>query len=257
MLLPQVIAKILKNHGKCRRLALDKFLKVRYNASNHLLAFAVKGETMPSRSDESASQAGSESRADATRQRILQAAAQLFAEKGYAGTTTRAIAAAAAVNEVTLFRHFGNKRNLLAAVLDQFSALPDLVVVLEEQLTGDYRQDLLRLGSAFLAVMTERRETVRLMLCEAEHLPEVRQVMAQIPRQLRQLLTRHLQGQIQQGRVRNLNPQVMAQAFFGMFFSYSLTQVILDDPAAPEVPLEELVAQFVDLFVDGTITRNA
>jgi hypothetical protein len=42
-----------------------------------------------------------------------------------------------------------------------------------------------------------------------------------------------------------------------MFFSYSLTWVILADPAAPEVPAEEIVAQFVDLFVYGTINLNS
>ena len=55
-----------------------------------------------------------------TRQRILEAAAQVFAEKGYARATTRVLAAAAGVNEVTLFRHFGSKQNLFAAVIEQF-----------------------------------------------------------------------------------------------------------------------------------------
>ncbi len=47
---------------------------------------------------------------DDTRERILQAAAELFAEKGYARATTRSIAEAAKVNEVTIFRHFGSKK---------------------------------------------------------------------------------------------------------------------------------------------------
>ena len=77
--------------------------------------------------------------ADDTRQRILQAAAQVFAEKGYARATTRALAAAAGVNEVTLFRHFGNKQNLFAAVIERFGG-PAVTAAMEGQLTGDCRR---------------------------------------------------------------------------------------------------------------------
>ncbi|MBI3504380.1 MAG: TetR/AcrR family transcriptional regulator [Proteobacteria bacterium] len=44
---------------------------------------------------------------------VLAAAARLYAEHGFRGTTTRRIAEEAGVNEVTLFRHFGSKTALL------------------------------------------------------------------------------------------------------------------------------------------------
>lgn len=47
------------------------------------------------------------------RQKILQAAGRLFCECGVRGTTTRRIASEAGVNEVTLFRQFGSKEQLL------------------------------------------------------------------------------------------------------------------------------------------------
>ena len=54
-----------------------------------------------------------------TRQRIVNTALELFASKGITETTTRQIADFAQVNEVTLFRHFGNKHGLLLAVLQE------------------------------------------------------------------------------------------------------------------------------------------
>ena len=60
-----------------------------------------------------------------TRQRILTSALEVFLDKGYAAATTRAIAQHAGVNEVTLFRHFGNKLNLVAAII--VNALSQLV----------------------------------------------------------------------------------------------------------------------------------
>lgn len=50
--------------------------------------------------------------AETVRTLILNAARELFSERGYSGTATREIAARAGVAEVLLFRHFGSKANL-------------------------------------------------------------------------------------------------------------------------------------------------
>ena len=52
-----------------------------------------------------------------THRRLLEAATRVFARSGLEGATTREIAREAGVNEVTLFRHFQSKENLLSAVL--------------------------------------------------------------------------------------------------------------------------------------------
>ena len=64
-----------------------------------------------------------------SRERILEAAARVYAKHGFRGATTRLIAIEAGVNEVTLFRTFGSKGALLEAVLAAHSGehptLPD------------------------------------------------------------------------------------------------------------------------------------
>lgn len=189
---------------------------------------------------------------DDTRHRILQAAALVFAEQGYTRATTRALAAAAGVNEVTLFRHFGSKKNLFAAVLQQYGG-PALSAELEGLLSGDYRQDLLAVGKLLIQVLWERRDAMRLMLCEAAHFPEVQSLMVENPRQLRLAMAHYFQQQIERGRVRAFDPEALAQAFIGMFFSYTIGRGILEDEIAPALSIEDLVVQFVDLFIDGTV----
>src|ERR1700720_415329 len=54
---------------------------------------------------------------DLTRERLLDAAAETFARDGIRGATTREIVRQAGVNEVTLFRHFKSKEQLLREVL--------------------------------------------------------------------------------------------------------------------------------------------
>ena len=53
------------------------------------------------------------------RQDILAAAMELFAKKGFRGTTTRDLAAQADVNEAIIFRHFNNKEELYRAILEE------------------------------------------------------------------------------------------------------------------------------------------
>lgn len=56
------------------------------------------------------------SRADATRARLLKAAVRVFAEKGFHGTTTRDIAAAAGMSPAALYMHHKSKEDLLYVI---------------------------------------------------------------------------------------------------------------------------------------------
>jgi len=81
--------------------------------------------------------------AETTSAALLRAAAELFAERGFDGTTVRDIAAAAGVNQALVFRYFGSKERLFATLLtrggprtpEQASA--DLVRVVLNQLCDD------------------------------------------------------------------------------------------------------------------------
>src|SRR4026207_2172195 len=56
------------------------------------------------------------------RQRLIDAAIAVFGECGFRGATTRRIAEAAGVNEVTIFRLFGSKSALLEEAVRQSAA---------------------------------------------------------------------------------------------------------------------------------------
>ena len=56
------------------------------------------------------------------RDRILEAAKRVYAKHGFRGATTRRIADAAGVNEVTIFRLFGSKSALLEEAVRQSEA---------------------------------------------------------------------------------------------------------------------------------------
>jgi TetR/AcrR family transcriptional regulator len=60
--------------------------------------------------------------AAARRQQILEVAIRAFAERGFAGASTLAIAAAAGVGEPTIYRYFASKRDLYLAAVDRCSS---------------------------------------------------------------------------------------------------------------------------------------
>ena len=69
--------------------------------------------------------AGRRRRGDATCRRVVEAAARLFVEQGYAATTMQAIADAAGVHVQTLYLAFGTKAAVLAAAGAALVAGPD------------------------------------------------------------------------------------------------------------------------------------
>ncbi len=75
-------------------------------------------------------------RAEATRQRILQAARQLFRQRGYPSTTLAQIASAAGVATPTIYARFGSKLALLQALLAETSSIsPAVRDLLQQRIT--------------------------------------------------------------------------------------------------------------------------
>src|ERR1700761_5066356 len=71
---------------------------------------------------------------DLRRQLILGAAKRCFARHGFAGTTTKSVAAAASISEALLFKHFPSKSALYAEILaEECEADPELAHLLGQE----------------------------------------------------------------------------------------------------------------------------
>jgi AcrR family transcriptional regulator len=95
-----------------------------------------------------------------TRGRLLHAAVELFAERGYDATTAAQIADRANVTRTTLFRHFADKREILFQGQDELVTLAAEGV--ENAAEGSTPFEVLRAGVLPLcAVHTEDRRQIR------------------------------------------------------------------------------------------------
>lgn|GEM_PF-1401618 len=106
---------------------------------------------------------------EASRERILDAAVQLFSQRGYAGTGVLEIARRAGIEKAALYWHFGSKEGLLAAVIDRANAeFVERVLKRASSASPEERLDRFVNGLRRLAV--EDSHMVRLMLSIAiEH----------------------------------------------------------------------------------------
>ncbi len=106
-----------------------------------------------------------------TRESLLDVTARLYADHGWRGTTTRRIAEAAGVNEVTIFRQFGSKEALLLEAIHSTSS--DTPVQPLPADPRDLRVELTTWGLAQHASITARRGVMRTCLAELDERPEL------------------------------------------------------------------------------------
>ncbi|MBF2037148.1 MAG: TetR/AcrR family transcriptional regulator [Leptolyngbyaceae cyanobacterium T60_A2020_046] len=111
--------------------------------------------------------------ASSTRKRLIQAALDLFVSQGISSTTTRQIANLAGVNEVTLFRNFGNKYGLLLAVIEESPAFVKLPEILRRSLPAcdDLAQGFQAYLQANLQLLGQVPNLVRSLIGEADQYP--------------------------------------------------------------------------------------
>ncbi|HJT91827.1 MAG TPA: TetR/AcrR family transcriptional regulator, partial [Mycobacterium sp.] len=92
------------------------------------------------------------------RQTILSAGRELFLSNGYQGTSVDQIAASAEVSKQTVYKHFGDKHELLLAIVDnalESSVTPFLERIARMADTNDLETDLTALAGDYLGAVLQ------------------------------------------------------------------------------------------------------
>jgi AcrR family transcriptional regulator len=170
--------------------------------------------------------------------RILASAAEMFANFGYNGVSTRDIAAAAGVNEVTIYRHYPRKRDLYMAVLDaelqQVKLRGDLLARIAE--AGDAKTAVTSSFELIASTMTQRRELLRLVQFSALELGE--DIDALLRRHLGQfveVIARYLEPWASKGELHCASAKDLVLSMIAIVLSrHSLHRLFSGDGSSPE-----------------------
>lgn len=187
-----------------------------------------------------------------TEEAILKAAAELFAERGYKGTTTRALAERAGVNEVTVFRRFKNKQGVLAALGASFAERSAGVAVAATPDPEDTLATLRHLARQETAQTTEFGAVALRIALDAGSDPEVAAVMSVGPRGSFDGLVAYLAQRQEAGDLRaDLDPRALAEAFFCLSSTFIFSRLVLGAATAYELSIAETADQLFELFMSG------
>ncbi|MFN6515187.1 MAG: TetR/AcrR family transcriptional regulator [Nostoc sp. CreGUA01] len=186
-----------------------------------------------------------------TRTRLIEAASQVFASLGVQGATTREIARVAGVNEVTLFRHFTSKEQLLGAVIENALLLQTEALAHPEAWTQDLRIDLKRYAQLYNTMLEAYEDLIRTFIGEAKRHPEAaRQVIQEAAKPLGEKLVAYLQSNQTQGIVRaDVDPFPAVDMFTGMLLAGMLCRSAKFNQS--NYSCEDYIETCVDIFVRG------
>ena len=182
-----------------------------------------------------------------TDDRILKATLRLVAAEGFDGATTRKIAEAAGVSELTLFRRFKNKENLVrTAYHTSFEqTVENMKNALASHDSKDLRSSLSEAEKQYSAGLSERSvrfvaEVKRILANEGVQQPETKIMY--------DMLIDYFQAQIDNGNMRAINPQIAAMVFSSVItFQKVFVKAIHDRDMKDELWWDD----FLDIFLYG------
>lgn len=190
------------------------------------------------------------------RERILAASTKLFARSGARGTTIREIAEEAGVNSQLLYYYFEDKAGLARAVVDQAAERVNSLLISAAQRTGTPRERLEAFVIAWVQVILEHAETIRMLHGLAreigkELVPYVRTRASGNATLIRKLIT----DGIAAGEFRNdLDPRYAAASLIGMTHYLAIGGPILFSAMSLEGESglgEKLAEHTASLFLKG------
>ncbi|MBU5343673.1 TetR/AcrR family transcriptional regulator [Caldifermentibacillus hisashii] len=183
-----------------------------------------------------------------TSDKLINAAIDLMAEKGYNGVTTQEIAEKAGFSEKTLFRHFQSKQNLLETAFQRYHYADEMKKLFETQIRWDLYADLLMIARSYHDIMYRNRKLIMIAAKDGGNLPGFRERTHKHPQQLKTLLVEYFETMIQQGKLVATDPETKALIFIYMNYGAAIGRMN-NDPMLRDLPFDKFIEEEIWLFV--------
>lgn len=188
---------------------------------------------------------------DKTEQKIVDATIFILDKEGMNGTTTKKIAKKAEVSEVTVFRKFKSKDNLLKIAKIYYSdyfleKISDIFTNYEDT---DLESLLKNTWWKLVNFLDNNLDIIKIALDELMSSPEEEKIFSKFSDEVLKNLTNIFQEQIDKGKIRKINPSAAALTVFsviveGIIFWKFESKVSNDDT-------NKYLDDFLDIFING------
>jgi AcrR family transcriptional regulator len=185
------------------------------------------------------------------RTQILDAAAQVFAARGFHRTTVRDVAKAAGVADGTIYNYFENKTALLLGILDRLNENERRAIDLAQAQATDLRTFTRRYFQNHLLVFAnENQELLRVVLSEVLVNAELRErYLEQIVAPTFVAIMQQLAPLAEQGQLRIENLQFNLQLMSSMLLGVLMARMF--DKRSAQSTWEQLPDVLTNLFFEG------
>ena len=162
---------------------------------------------------------------------ILDAAAQVFAAKGFHRATTKEIAKVAGVSEGTIYNYFESKGELLISLMARLSAIGRLEEEISHvQQTQSPREFFTAIIEGRVERVVQNQEILRAILPEVFTNEELRRhFRGPFLEGVVTLLEQNLESRIERGDIRPVDVPLTVRALQGMFLGLMLLRILGDE----------------------------
>jgi len=180
---------------------------------------------------------------------IIEAAARVFAERGFHGATTQDIADVLGIRQASLYYYFASKEDALEQVCRQGVGGYHEAAKAIAKGPGSAADKLARLIQSHLSPLTDRSDFVRVFLNERQHLPtESRRRIGKLSRAVERLYEDVLREGVRRGEFRaDLDTRLAVLGILGM------ANAVANWYRKEEVAVVRISAEFARLVLDGVV----
>ena len=184
-----------------------------------------------------------------TADRIILAASELFQEKGFHVVSMKNIASQANVSEMTVFRHFSSKKQVLEAVVKKIAYIPPLKEVFEGKIRWDLEIDLVLISETYQKIMTDNQLAFLITLREEKTIPEVSEFVRQGPPQFKSFLKEYFGMMQAKKQIVESDIESLALTFMAINFGYFFFKVRGQELVS--ISDKQYIETAIHLFVKG------
>lgn len=188
---------------------------------------------------------------DNTEKKIVDATFEILRKEGVEKATTKRIASAAGVNEVTIFRKFKNKNNLIEITKQYYmnillSKLEDIFSFKGDEEIDEYLNSNFM---GFLNLPEENLSIIKIAMEEVRDISGKKLIISTITNTIISKLEEYFKLQKEKGNIRDIDTRVLSVMCFSMTFQSIVLWKVYDNTT--EVEAIEFGKNYLDMLLNG------